>query len=186
MSLSQPVERVVTLLGEGSYEPLAQPVTVAGIPFDFSAVLAVNSSLDLVVVVDTFTERDIVGIRRRVEGLCRALDLAESRRPLTVVLVGPHAVPELQLGLTRVARVLVAGVSDDERALRDALAVLLPLDLATTAEIPESWRSARDRLLSEHPDAGNLLEAAKRGSDEVTKVTRRYLLAEPSGEGEAS
>ena len=48
MSASQPVERVVALLHEASYERLPQPVQIAGIPFEFSAVLAVSSSLDLV------------------------------------------------------------------------------------------------------------------------------------------
>lgn len=129
MSTSPPVERVVDLLREGSYERLPQPVAVASIPFEFSAVLVASSSLDLVLVVDTITDTDVASIRARVEGVSRALDLVESRRPLTVVLVGPEPTPELLLALTRVARVLIAGVPSDERELREALAVLLPLEL---------------------------------------------------------
>lgn len=176
MSASQPVDRVVTLLREASYEPLPQPVAVAGIPFEFSAVLTASSSLDIVAVVDTVTDTDVANIRRRVEGLSRALDLVESRRPLTVVLIGPEPAPELQLALTRVARVLVAGVPSDERELREAIAVLLPLDVVTVTEMPESWRSARDKLLAAHPEAADLLEAAKVGAEEVAEAARRHLL----------
>lgn len=183
MSASQPVERVVGLLGEAGYERLAQPVQVAGIPFEFSAVLTASSSLDLGVLVDTVTETDLANIRQRVEGLGRALDLAESRRPLTVILIGPEPVPELQLALTRVARVLVAGVPSGERELREAIAVLLPLELVTVTEMPESWRSAREKLLATHPDAADLLAAAKVGPDEVAEGARRHLLGERPGGG---
>jgi hypothetical protein len=185
VSASQPVERVVALLREASYERLPQPVEIAGIPFEFSAVVAASSSLDLVVVVDTVTDTDVASIRRRVEGLSRALDLVDSRRPLTVVLIGPEPVPELQLALTRVARVLVAGVPSGERELREAIAVLLPLELVTVTEMPESWRSAREKLLAAHPDAADLLDAAKVGPEEVAEAARRHLLGTGPGGGES-
>jgi hypothetical protein len=157
-------------------------VAVGGIPFEFSAVLAASSSLDLVVLVDTVTDDDVLSIRRRVEGLSRALDLAHSRRPLTVVLIGPEPVPELQLALTHV--VLAAGVPSGERELREAIAVLLPLDIVTVTEMPESWPSAREKLLAAHPDAADLLEAAKVGSEAVAQAARRHLLGEEPGGGE--
>lgn len=184
MSASQPVERVVALLREASYGPLPEPVAIAGIPFEFSAVLAASSSLDLVVVVDTVTDTNLVSVRRRVEGLSRALDLVESRRPLTVVLIGPEPMPELQLALTRVARVLVAGVPSGDRELREALAILLPLELVTVTEMPESWRSAREKLLAAHPDAAELLQAAGVGSEAVAEAARRHLLGSSSREDE--
>jgi hypothetical protein len=53
VSASQPVERLVVLLSAAGYERLPQPIEVAAIPFEFSAVLASSSSLDLVVVIDT-------------------------------------------------------------------------------------------------------------------------------------
>jgi hypothetical protein len=180
-STSQPVERVVTLLSGAGYECLPQPVEVAAIPFEFSAVLAARSSLDLVVVVDTVVDRGVESIRRRVEGLSRALDLVESRRPLTIVLIGPEPVPELQVALTRIARVLVVGVPSDERELREAVAVLLPLDLVTVAEMPESWPSAREKLLAAHPYAAELLQAAALGSEEVAEAARRRLLGAELG-----
>jgi len=180
VSASQPVERVVALLSEAGYYRLVQPVAVADIPFEFSAVLAASSSLDLVVVIDTVTDTDVLNIRRRVEGLSRALDLVDSRRPLTVVLIGPEPAPELKLALTRVARVLFAGVPRNEHQLREAIAVLLPLDVVTVTELPESWPSARDKLLAAHPDAADLLEAAKVGSEEVAEAARRRLLGASS------
>jgi hypothetical protein len=182
VSVSQPVERVVALLGEAGYERLPQPVRVAGIPFEFSAVLVAGSSLDLIAVVDTVTNTNLSSIRQRVEGLSRALDLVESRRSLTVVLIGPEPVQELQLALTRVARVLVAGVPTDTQDLQQAIAVLLPLELATLEQMPESWASAREKLLAAHPAAADLLQAAKFGSEEVAEAARRHLLNEiPSG-----
>jgi hypothetical protein len=181
VNVSQPVERVVALLREAGYERLPVPVAVAGIPFEFSAVLAARSSLDLIVVVDTVTETDVASIRRRVQGLSRALDLVESRRPLTVVVIGPDPLPELQVALTRVARVLMAGVPGSERELREAVAVLLPLELVTAAELPESWRSARDKLLTAHPNVAEVLEAAKMGAEEVAKAARTHLLGSSTG-----
>lgn len=176
MSASQPVERTVALLHEAGYERLTQPVEIAGIPFQFSAFLTAGSSLDLVVVIDTVTDTDIASIRRRVMGLSRALDLVESRRPLTVVLIGPDPRPELLIPLKRVARVLIAGTPSGERELRDSIAVLLPLQLTTVTDIPESWHSARETLLVNHPDAAALLEAAQFGPSAVSKAARAHLL----------
>lgn len=186
MSVSPAIERVISLLGESDYEPLPQPVAVAGIPFEFSAILAASSSLDLIVLVDTVSESDVGSLRRQVEGLGRALDLVESRRPLTVVLIGPEPPPDLQLVLTRIARVLIAGVPENDRALREALAVLLPLEIKTATELPESWASARRNLLSAHPDVAELLDAARRGPEAVSDAARRHLLGPKAGEAEAS
>lgn len=182
--MSQPVERVVALLSDAGYEPLSPPVEVAGIPFEFSAILAARSSLDLVVVVDTVVETDVEGISRRVEGLSRALDLVESRRPLTVVIIGPEPEPQLHVALTRIARVLVVGVPSEERELREAVAVLLPLELVTVTDMPESWRSARERLLVAHPDAALLVEAAGEGPEQVAEAARRYVLGANDEQGE--
>jgi hypothetical protein len=173
---SEPVERVTKLLDEAGYERLAQPIQVAGIPFEFAAVLSGRSSLDLVVVIDTVLDVDVADINRRVEGLSRALDLVESRRPLTIIVVGPTLTPAMQVALTRVARVLVAGVPGSEDDLRKAIAVLLPLELQSVVEMPESWRSAREKLLAAHPDAADLLEAAKTGPEEVAEAVRQHLL----------
>jgi len=80
--------------------------------------------------------------------------------------------------------VLAAGVPSGERELREAIAVLLPLDIVTVTEMPESWPSAREKLLAAHPDAADLLEAAKVGSEAVAQAARRHLLGEEPGGGE--
>jgi hypothetical protein len=105
--------------------------------------------------------------------------LVQSRRSLTVVLVGPEPTQDLQLALTRVARVLVVGAYG-EREMRQAIAVLMPLDIVTVTQMPESWRSARERLLAAHPDAVELVEAAQFGADAVAEAARRHLIADAS------
>jgi hypothetical protein len=184
VSASPPVERVVALLGEAGYDRLPQPIEVAAIPFEFSAVLAGRSSLDLVVVIDTVADTDAAEIRRRVEGLSRALDVMQSRRPLTVIFVGPEPAQDLQLALTRVARVLIVGPYG-EGEMREAIAVLLPLEIVTVSEMPESWRSARGRLLEAYPDAAELVEAAQFGAEAVAEAARRQLLAAGSDGAES-
>jgi hypothetical protein len=183
MTASQPVERVVAMLQGAGYDRLPQPVEVAGIPFEFSAVMAAKAALDLIVVLDTITESNEASIRLRIEGLGRALDLVESRRPLTVVLVGPEPMPDLHVALTRVARVLAVGVPSEQRDLHQALAVLLPLELRTVAEMPESWQSAREKLLTAHPAGAEVLDAAKHGAEEVTNAARELLLRGDSKDG---
>ena len=186
MSASPPVERVVALLQEAGYDRLPQPVEVAGIPFEFAATLVAKAALDLVLVLDTITDTDEPGLRLRVEGLGRALDLVESRRPLTVILVGPEPAPDLQLSLTRVARVLTAGTSGDEDDLRQGIAVLLPLEPRAVAEMPESWRSAREKLLRAHPAGAHALDAASRGATAVADAARAHVLGTDLDDGEAS
>ena len=186
VSASPPVERVVAVLQEAGYDRLPQPVEVAGIPFEFAATLVARAGLDLVLVVDTITDNDEASLRLRVDGLGRALDLVESRRPLTVILVGPEPAADLHLSLTRVARVLTAGTRGDEHDLRRGIAVLLPLEPQAVAEMPESWRSAREKLLRAHPAGAHALEAANGGPAAVADAVRTHLLATDLHEGEAS
>jgi hypothetical protein len=63
--------------------------------------------------------------------------------------------------------------------------VLLPLEIVTVTEMPESWRSARERLLASHPDAAGLVEAAQFGADAVAEAARRHLLADAPGGAES-
>jgi hypothetical protein len=171
------------MLEGAGYGRMPHPTEVAGIPFEFSAVVVATSGLDLIVVIDTIAESDEADIRLRVEGLTRALDLVDSRRPLTVILVGPEPMPELQLALTRVARVLTAGVSNEERALRRGIAVLLPLEVQTVTEMPESWQTARQQLVRTFPRGAEVVQASKLGPDAVVDAMRAYLLEDDSDDG---
>lgn len=180
MSASQPVDRVIQRLGASGYTELEQPVKVGGIPFEFAAILARRDSLDLVVVADTIVERDHDRVRRRVEGLARALDVVGSRRTLTTVLVGIRPDPTVTKDLARVARVLSVGTPTGERAeqaLDDALAVLLPLSVASDGhdELAESWAAAHAKLLEDHAEATSVIDAASSGSGGIAEELHRFI-----------
>jgi hypothetical protein len=164
MTREEPVTKVVTLLESVGYRSLDVPITVGGIPFDFAASLKGETSLDLIAVVDTLAESDEKQMCRRVEGLSRALDLVRSRRPLTVILVGPRPTSETRRSLSRVCRVLVTATPTDD-GLDEALAVLLPLDVLAEAEPADSWPVVREALSAQHPgsDIAALLDAATQG-----------------------
>ena len=186
MTLGQPIARVVSLLEGSGYRTLDRPIRVGGIPFEFDAMLAGESSLNLVAVVDTVTEHE-ERVREQVEGLSRALDLVGSRRPLTVVLVGPPPGLLLTHALARVCRVLAVGTptgANADEELNDALAVLLPLELSIERDgPPESWAGVREALLAAHPEADTaaVFEATELGADAVQEALRRILVA-PFGE----
>jgi len=110
------------------------PLEIAGVTFDPAAsFVGTPPSPDLVLVGDTTlqTSRDL---QRIVEGVGRALDVMRSRRPLTLVLVGPRLNSGAITSLSRYARVLPVGESADEATLSNWLAVLLPLQLPQPAE----------------------------------------------------
>jgi hypothetical protein len=177
-----PVERVIEVLADAGYEIVQQPRRIGGIPFEFAAMLAGHSTLDLIALVDLAVDSDDERIRRRVEGLAGALDLVRSRRSLTVILVGPRRGTGLIQAIAGVARVLIVGSpgEEDQADLRDALAVLLPLELVTEDEhAADSWTAARDRVVAAHPaEARPVLSAAPTGQAAVENALRN-LLGEP-------
>jgi hypothetical protein len=184
MTQSQPVRRVVDLLADAGYRQRETPVTVSSVPFEFSALfVGSDRSLDLIVVIDTLTELE-TRVRQKVEGLSRALDLVASRRPLTVVLVGPPPRAVIVAALSRVCRVLQVGTptgSDAELSLRNSLAVLLPLELADASEIVADPFGEVRRYLqyAQHEEAvAEILASALEGTETV-KQTLRTLLSEP-------
>lgn len=180
--MSGPVARAEEVLAEAGFSALPQPVKVAGIPFHFSAMLSSDRSLDLVVLIDTFESGAEEAMRREVAGLARALDVARSRRPLTVVLIGQRWSEVTERAMTRVARVLrcevVLGDEARDAALRDALAVLLPLNLTPAADAPEeSWSSVKAELQDglADPDLAKVVTAAPRGPARVKKALLQFL-----------
>lgn len=188
MSHRRPIARVVSLLEASGYRTLERRIAVGGIPFEFDAVLAGETSLDLIVVAATSAETRNDRLRHRIEGLSRALDLVKSRRPLTVVLVGPSPGLALTHALARVSRVLVTGASTGDSAddeARDALAVLLPLRLSTGGEAVESWAGVREALIAAHRGTGiaALFEAAPHGASAVSNALHDMLAASFVGEG---
>ena len=184
MTPSQPVSRVVKLLTTAGYRRRETPVTVASVPFDFAALLVGSDrALDLIVVIDTLTEPE-VRIRQKIEGLSRALDLIASRRPLTIVLVGPPPRAMIVEALSRVCRVLSVGTptgADADTFVGDALAVLLPLDLPDTNEnVVDPFGEVRRHLqLTEHEEEVALMLSSALDGPETVKQTLRTLLLEP-------
>jgi hypothetical protein len=129
-----PVERVARALEKANFRRISAPLEIAGVTFDAAAAFVGKPpSPDLVVIGDTSvqTYRDL---QRIVEGVGRALDVMRSRRPLTVVLVGPRPDSKAITSLSRYARVLPVGVSADDASLSNWLAVLLPLHLPQPTE----------------------------------------------------
>jgi hypothetical protein len=181
MTIHLPVSRVVKLLESSGFRSLSQPALVGGIPFEFAAMLTGITSLDLVAVIDTLGPADESRMRAEVEGLSRALDLAKSRRPLTIVLVGPPPRVTLTHALSKVCRVLVVGSPTGDHAgaaLLDGLSVLLPLHVeADTEAPPESWLALRESLLGADPTAEMLgvIEASESGPEAVTEALREML-----------
>lgn len=167
MTAVTPVEKVVELLVDARYRQLPIPLSIAGLTFDIpAAFVGVHPSPDLILVADTAIDTD-VRILRKIEGVGRALDVARSRRPLTTILVGPRPSGPVLDAMTKVCRVLPVGtvvVSDPDEALRNWLAILLPLAL------PEPDQQVSDPLL----------ELAERSKDLRTDVTDLIDLA-PSG-----
>ncbi len=181
MSASEPIQRVVALLEGAGYEVIEQPRPIGGIPFEFEAMLAGVGSLDLIAVIDVDAESDRGRLRGRVEGLARALDLVRSRRSLTLVLVGVRPEPELIQALARVGRILLTTAppgDEGEVEMRDALAVLLPLQIATGPDsAAESWVAARASIAAAYPaEANGVLAAASAGAAAVEEALGELLM----------
>jgi len=138
---------------------------------------------DLIIVIDTLVDSE-ERIRQKVEGLSRALDLVASRRPLTVVLVGPPPRPAIVEALGRVSRVLSVGTPTGdtaERFLADTLAVLLPLALPDASEAVVDPLTEIRRHLPDDFDRNVIapMFAAATGGSEAVKEALRELLEAP-------
>lgn len=175
-----PLELVMTVLEHGGYQRLPKPLTVAGMEFDFEAAArGTQRSHDLVVVTtDRLPARRL---QRLLAGLARSLDLAQSRRPVTLVVVGDLSAND-RGELERHARVLRVESADPSQAeVERVVAVLLPLDLPTSVIMHES-NPVNEVLatLGPGPDTAEhiaLLRAAIGGADEVREALRNYVNA---------
>jgi len=184
MTQSQPVTRVVGVLTHAGYRHRAAPLKIASVPFEFAALLlGSDRANDLIIVIDTLVDSE-ERIRQKVEGLSRALDLVASRRPLTVVLVGPPPRPAIVEALGRVSRVLSVGTPTGdtaERFLADTLAVLLPLALPDASEAVVDPLTEIRRHLPDDFDRNVIapMFAAATGGSEAVKEALRELLEAP-------
>jgi hypothetical protein len=85
-----PVDRVAEVLAGARYRRVRTPLEIANLKFDFPiAFVGTSPSPDLVLVADTAFD-DERRILKKMEGIARAMDVVQSRRPITVVLTGPR------------------------------------------------------------------------------------------------
>ena len=143
MNDTTPVGRITTLLLEAGYRSVSSPLVIGGLKFDFpAALIGTEPSPDLILIADTAFDQE-ERLVAKLEAVARTLDVARSKRPLTVVVAGPRPNSANIEAMSRVCRVLPTGTvldKDAEGSLRNWLAVLLPLRL------PEAHAPIADAL----------------------------------------
>jgi hypothetical protein len=113
-----------------------------------------------------------------LSGLNRSLDRLESRRPVSLVLLGARPDGALLARLEAAARVMVlASTNPTREQVRDAVAILLPLHLpsdgkAGTAPLDELSARLGDRITDDHR---TLINAADAGVNAVQSALQRYI-----------
>ncbi|WP_209448142.1 hypothetical protein [Rhodococcus qingshengii] len=171
------VQKVLGVLEKGGFERLPRPLTVVGTEFDFEAAASgTQTSHDLVLVATDQVPRK--RLQRLVAGLARSLDLAASRRPVSLVLVGEVATSD-RIALERYARVLpITSTTPDVAEIEKAVAVLLPLKLPNAELVHGSdpVNGVMEALGPPRitPDHIALIRAAADGPDAVREALRRY------------
>ena len=187
MISTTPVERIARLLSDAKYTRLPVPLKILKLSFDIGAAfIGSETSRDLVVVIDN-VDRPELRMVQIVEALSRALDVARSRRSLTVIVVGPRPVLGTIERLSRVARVLPVGVISDEEALRDWLAVLLPLTISDVAEPPGPvLQDAKNEVEPTDVLTTSFEQAALQGEDNVQELLIKLVESPFNASEEAS
>ncbi|WP_343708202.1 hypothetical protein [Mycobacterium sp.] len=171
------VQEVLSVLENAGFERLPKPLTVAGTEFDFDAAArGTGNSHDLVLVATGQVPRR--RLQRLVAGLARSLDVAASRRPMSLVIIGGVAASDRN-ELERYVRVLpIASTTPDVAEIEEAVAVLLPLKLPNPDLVPggDPTNEVMAALgpLKTTPDHIALIEAAVDGSRAVREALRRY------------
>lgn len=180
MTGPQAAELVMTVLERGGYQRLPKPLIVAGMEFDFEAAArGTRRSHDLVLV--STDQLPTPRLQRLLAGLARSLDLAQSRRPVTLAIVGGLSANDRN-ELERHARVLhIESANPSEAEVERAIAVLLPLDLPA-AVLMHGSDPLNEVLatLGLGPDTAEhiaLVRAAIGGADEVRETLRSYVNA---------
>lgn len=171
------VEAVIEVLENAGFERLPKPLLVAGSSFDFdAAVKGTGASHDLVVLAST--SAPATHLVRLVSALSRTLDQVDSRRPVSLILMGEAFDGPTMASLELHSRVLnIDGDAPDAAEISHAVAVLLPLAL------PPEQSAGRPPLTVVAEKLGNrasaehrkFIEAAEVGTDEVRNWLRQYI-----------
>ncbi len=179
MTATTPIERVADVLELAHFRRMPTPIQIAGLEINAPAAFVAQSpSPDLVVIGDTVsqTPRELQQV---VEGAGRALDTVGSRRPLTLVVVGPRPDSGVLTALSRHARVLPVGEAADESSLRNWLAVLMPLTMPTLSGAGQAPASLDALGANSDPLAQQLLDMAVHGVPSVVAEVLYGLIEAP-------
>lgn len=165
------VEKIVGLLVGVGYRRLPMPLELSGLKFELAAALVgTDATPDLIIIIDTVFEVE-ERAKRKIEGIARALDVLNSKRPLTAILVGPRPRTSTLDAASKVCRVLPIGTSEpgaEDAALANWLAVLMPLRLPQTVDaIADPISELLNRVEKDAPFAKSILAASPNGSGAV-------------------
>lgn len=179
MNDTTPVGRITSMLTEAGYLLISTPLVIGGLKFDFPAVfVGTQFSPDLILVADTVYEGE-KRLLSKVEGVARALDVAKSTRPLTLIVAGPRPSSTTLESISRVCRVLPAGTvlnDDPEVSLRNWLAVLLPLRLPDApSTIIESLQQISSLATGLEPEIIGLISMAQQGPHAVQRQLHQII-----------
>lgn len=175
MSTSDRVVEILTT--EGGYRPLPRPFKVGTQTFDFThALVAGDRANDLVIVIEVKGDTADEAVIRKLLALTRALDVLHSKRPVTAVLTVGQPRSNTVQTISKVCRVLPVGSPagpDADDAVRDWLAVLLPLTQPPAVDTMLDWEADLRKVApaaAKGPLMEALVEAAPRGKDAVEEV----------------
>jgi hypothetical protein len=191
VTATTPIERVAEVLELAQFRRMPTPFEIGGLEIGaLAAFVGKPPSPDLVVIGDTLQQTP-GALQQTIEGVGRALDMMGSRRPLTLVVVGPRPDSTALTALARHARVLAVGELADESALANWLAVLLPLTPPKTNA--GRAEAAIVKLLAEPADplVQEFVALAAHGKDSVAThlaeaIDELFLATEPADEGGAN
>jgi hypothetical protein len=174
-----PVGRITSMLLEAGYRSVSTPLVIGGLKFDFPAALVgIEPSPDLILVADTAFEQED-RLVTKLEGVARSLDVARSKRPLTVVIAGPRPSSAHLETMSRVCRVLPTGTvldKDTEGSLRNWLAVLLPLRLPEAhAPIADAIEQLSKLGVGLDKEVADLVNPAKQGTRAVQAQLHKVI-----------
>lgn len=167
------------MLLEAGYRSVSTPLVIGGLKFDFSAALVgIEPSPDLILIADTAFEQE-ERLVSKLEGVARSLDVARSKRPLTVVIAGPRPSSANLEAMSRVCRVLPTGTvldKDTEGSLQNWLAVLLPLRLPEAhAPIADALEQLSKLGAGLDQEVADLVNPAKQGTRAVQMQLHKII-----------
>jgi hypothetical protein len=172
MNATTPVEKIAEVLVAANFRRISTPLSLAGITFDIpAAFVGTGMSADLILLVDTAFDTQ-QRIQQKIEGVARALDMLESKRPLTTVLAGPRPGSAVIDAISRFCRVLpvdVPGSSDQASDIRNWLAVLLPLCVPVPSDLKESSVTGLASVESPELSILALIDASREGAHAVER-----------------